>query len=263
MQNQRVAEFLETFDGDVNAAISAIRTYKSPAQPQRATLTQEVIISLDNITKTYIQNKHSTTVLKSITLDVYKGEFLAITGPSGSGKSTLMHLIGGLDKPTSGKLSVDGSDLSQLSDPQLSEFRNRTIGFVFQSFYLQPFLTLKDNIEVPAMFARASRLNRDRYADLFIKLIGLDDRSNYYPKQLSGGQLQRVAIARALLNRPKIILADEPTGNLDSKNSRTIIELFKRIQRHLGTTIILVTHDHKISASADRIITLNDGEIVK
>lgn len=191
-----------------------------------------------------------------------EGEFVALTGPSGSGKSTLLQTIGCLDKPTNGQVVVYGKDATKLGDNALSDLRKSTIGFVFQSFYLQPFLNLKDNLAVPAMFTNTKKKDMDDRVISLLKQVGLSDRAMHFPKELSGGQIQRAAIARALINNPKIILADEPTGNLDPENSRSIIELFKTIRSELGTTIIVVTHNRSIANYADRIIILKDGAII-
>lgn len=187
---------------------------------------------------------------------------MAIVGESGSGKSTLLQLLGGLDKPTSGSIVVNGVEVTGLSDGKLSQFRNRTIGFVFQSFYLQPFLTLRRNIEVAAMPSRMKRDTRRARTDRLAEQVGLADRLDYYPRQLSGGQIQRAAIARALFNKPPILLADEPTGNLDSQNSRGIIALFRQICDGWGTTVVVVTHSREIATMADRVVMVKDGAVV-
>lgn len=176
--------------------------------------------------------------------------------------STLLHLLAGLDQPTSGRIIVDGQILSKLSDKKLSQFRNQTIGFIFQSFYLHPFLTLEKNVEVPAMFLKMKRNQRTTQTTQLLQRVGLADWAKHFPKELSGGQIQRAAIARALINSPKIIFADEPTGNLDSTNSDLVIDLLKQIRQDLGTTIVLVTHNPEIVAKADRHITLKDGMII-
>jgi ABC-type lipoprotein export system ATPase subunit len=174
----------------------------------------------------------------------------------------LLQLIGGLDKPSQGLIRVDGQDISRLSDRKLSRFRNQTIGFVFQFFFLQPFLSLQTNLEVPGMFARTRPRRRIKKARELAAQVGLDERLKHRPKELSGGQMQRAAIARALLNSPKIVLADEPTGNLDSQNGRAIIDLFEEIRKTYGTTIIVVTHDPAIAGRADREIKLTDGRVI-
>lgn len=220
------------------------------------------VISVKSLIKTYRINKQSVRVLNDVSLDIFKGEFVAITGASGSGKSTLLQLIGGLDKPTSGEITIDSTKISNLSDSKLSIFRNKTIGFIFQFFYLQPFLSLRKNVEVPGMFASKSRSGRKARVRELLEQVGLTEQENHLPKELSGGQIQRAAIARALLNSPKILLADEPTGNLDSVNSGEIINIFERIRNEFGTTIVIVTHNPEIATRADRIIQLSDGIIL-
>ena len=206
--------------------------------------------------------ENEVPVLKDVSLRVAKGEIACIVGRSGSGKSTLLQLIGGLDKPTSGLITVNGQALSALSDRKLSQFRGRTIGFVFQSFYLQPFLNLATNLEIPGMFARTNPRERRQRAVELAKMVNVAERMKHLPKELSGGQMQRAAIARALLNQPKVLLADEPTGNLDSVNSQRVIDIFEQIRRQLGTTILIVTHDHDIARQTDREITLHDGRVL-
>ncbi|MDO4780860.1 MAG: ABC transporter ATP-binding protein [Candidatus Saccharibacteria bacterium] len=217
------------------------------------------IITATNLVKRYKVGKNTVTAIDGLSVSIAKGEFVAIVGASGSGKSTLLHLLGGLDKPTRGEIAINGVSIKSMSDRQLSRLRNQTIGFVFQSFYLQPFLTLRRNIEVAAMPQRMSRAERRSRITDIAQQVGLSDRLNHRPRELSGGQIQRAAIARALLNRPSVIIADEPTGNLDSANSRDIIQLFQRIREQYNTTIIIATHDHDIAAQADRVITLKDG----
>ncbi len=220
------------------------------------------MISTKSLTKRYRVGGHDLLATNNVSLSINRGEFVAIVGESGSGKSTLLQLLGGLDKPTSGSIVVNGVEVTRLSDGKLSQFRNRTIGFVFQSFYLQPFLTLRRNIEVAAMPSRMKRDVRRARTDQLAEQVGLADRLDYYPRQLSGGQIQRVAIARALFNKPPILLADEPTGNLDSQNSRGIIALFRQICDEWGTTVVVVTHSREVAMIADRVVTVKDGAIV-
>lgn len=220
------------------------------------------MISTKSLTKRYRVGGHDLLATNNVSLSINRGEFVAIVGESGSGKSTLLQLLGGLDKPTSGSIVVNGVEVTGLSDGKLSQFRNRTIGFVFQSFYLQPFLTLRRNIEVAAMPSRMKRDTRRARTDRLAEQVGLADRLDYYPRQLSGGQIQRVAIARALFNKPPILLADEPTGNLDSQNSRGIIALFRQICDEWGTTVVVVTHSREVAMVADRVATVKDGAIV-
>lgn len=223
---------------------------------------QDIAVSCTGVSKTYKVGRQKIQALTEVSLSVRKGEIVAIVGASGSGKSTLLQMIGGLDKPTAGTIAVNGKLLSKMSDSRLSTFRNQTIGFVFQFFYLQPFLTLKKNIEVAAMPGRMKRsVRNDRIAQL-AKVVGLSDRLNHLPRELSGGQIQRAAIARALLNWPSIILADEPTGNLDTKNSQEVVDLFKTLRDRLGTTVIIATHDTAVAQQADRIINLEGGRVV-
>ena len=220
------------------------------------------LITTKSLTKRYRVGGHDLLATNNVSLSINRGEFVAIVGESGSGKSTLLQLLGGLDKPTSGSIVVNGVEVTGLSDGKLSQFRNRTIGFVFQSFYLQPFLTLRRNIEVAAMPSRMKRDIRRARTDRLAEQVGLADRLDYYPRQLSGGQIQRVAIARALFNKPPILLADEPTGNLDSQNSRGIISLFRQICDEWGTTVVVVTHSREVAMVADRVVTVKDGAIV-
>ena len=220
-----------------------------------------IAIRATNVIKKYKVGKQIIRAIDDVSADIHEGEFVALVGPSGSGKSTLLHLLGGLDKPTSGEIVVGGKNVSSMNDRQLSKFRNQTIGFVFQSFYLQPFLTLRRNIEVASMPQRMGRAERKLRIESLARQVGLYDRLSHRPHELSGGQIQRAAIARALLNRPSIILADEPTGNLDSANSRDIISLFQQIRGQYHTTIVIATHDNEIAAQADRVISLKDGRL--
>jgi len=275
---QGIDDFLALFAGDTDAAIAAIkaRTSQQSSQDDRSmdfdalsakvqapvSNGQPAIISVQSVTKTYKMGKQKVQALNDISLDIYPGEIVAIVGPSGSGKSTLLQILGCLDTPTKGKVLVDGSDITKLGDGKLSQLRRSTIGFIFQSFYLQPFLKLGDNVAVPAMFTSKKRQAINDETTQLLDKVGLLDRRNHYPKEISGGQIQRAAIARALINQPKIILADEPTGNLDSKNSEAIIDLFKTIRQQLGTTIIVVTHNIEVASMADRVIRLKDGAVV-
>lgn len=258
----QIKEFLDLFDGDSDKAIAALRAYHGVRPKVAVVRDTPVLVRFEDVKKTYKLGRQKVEALRGVNLEIHEGEFVAITGPSGSGKSTLLQLMGALDKPTSGVVEVSGQNLQKARDGKLAEFRSRTIGFVFQFFYLQPFLKLEQNLEVPAMFARMPRKKRHEQAhDLAFK-TGLADRLKHYPKELSGGQMQRAAIARALMNSPKLLLADEPTGNLDSKNGKAIIDLFEAIRTELGTTVIVVTHDMDIAARADRVITVKDGEVV-
>lgn len=219
------------------------------------------IIQIEHLFKEYKLGKQRISVIDDVNLNIFEGEFVAIVGASGSGKSTLLHLLGGLDKSSQGKVIIDNQDINKLSDSRLSKFRNQVIGFIFQSFYLQPFLTLGQNIEVASMPARINKKERRQKIDDLARQVDLYDRLKHRPRELSGGQIQRAAIIRALLNNPKIILADEPTGNLDSKNGQDVIRLFKDICSQYKTTVVIATHDQEIASQADRIITIKDGKI--
>lgn len=222
----------------------------------------QAIIQANHLVKRYKTGSQTILAVNDVSLAINRGEFVAITGASGSGKSTLLQLLGGLDKPTSGDIIIDNVKINKISDSELSRFRNQTIGFVFQSFYLQPFLTLQRNIEIAAMPSRMKRNQRKTRAEKLAQQVGLGDRLRHFPRELSGGQIQRAAIARALLNNPDIILADEPTGNLDSQNSRNIVASFRQICDTQNTTVVIATHDQEIAASVDRVIAVADGRII-
>lgn len=255
-------ELLNLTNNDVEAAIREIRNAVVKKSKTRVPANSPVVVEVKEIKKSYKTGSTRVEALKGVDLQVKQGEFVALTGTSGSGKSTLLQLIGGLDKPSGGSVLIDGQDISKFSDRKLSQFRNKTIGFVFQFFYLQPFLTLATNVEVPAMFARIKPKNRHDRSTSTIDAVGLSDRITHLPRELSGGQLQRAAIARALMNKPKILLADEPTGNLDSKNAVAIFDMFEKIRTDYGTTVIVVTHDTSLASRADRIVQLSDGVLV-
>ncbi len=218
------------------------------------------IIHLDTIQKSYFMGKQELPILKGISLNILKNEYVALMGPSGSGKSTLMNIIGCLDTPTGGKYILNEQDVSQMEDNALAEVRNQEIGFVFQQFNLLPRLTALENVALPLVYAGMSRKLRNKKAMQVLEMVSLTDRSHHKPNELSGGQCQRVAIARALVNDPSIILADEPTGNLDSKTSQEIMEIFGDIHSR-GNTVILVTHEEDIANHAHRIVRLRDGII--
>ncbi len=218
------------------------------------------ILRVENLNKTYGKGENKVEALKNINLSVNKGESVAIVGASGSGKSTLLHLLGGLDRPTDGKVIIDGESIYDYKEEKLAIFRRRKIGFIFQFFNLIPVLDLEENIALPALLDN-EKIDKN-YLKEIIEILGLTDRKSHLPSELSGGQQQRVSIGRALLNKPSIILADEPTGNLDSKNSREVIELLKFTARKYNQTLILITHDVNIASMADRAITIQDGEIV-
>ena len=220
------------------------------------------VIEIKGITRNFQLGQETVKVLKGIDLIIEKGEYVAFMGPSGSGKSTLMNLLGCLDTPTSGSYSLNGADVSTMTDDQLAEIRNKEIGFVFQTFNLLPRTTALDNVALPMIYAGKSKTERNERAAEVLKNVGLADRMDHKPNQLSGGQRQRVAVGRALVNKPSIILADEPTGNLDSKTSVEIMNLFDEIHA-AGNTVILVTHEEDIAEHAHRVIRLRDGVIEK
>jgi len=222
----------------------------------------ETVISLDKIVKNYYIGSIVVEALRSVDVDIKTNEYVAIMGPSGSGKSTLMNLVGALDTPTSGEYILNGTDVSQMDDNRLAEIRNQEIGFIFQTFNLLPRYTALENVMLPLVYAGVSKSERAKKATKTLAEVGLADRMDHKPNELSGGQRQRVAVARALVNDPSIILADEPTGNLDSKTSVDIMKLFGQIHQK-GNTIILVTHEESIARYAHRIIRLLDGEIDK
>ena len=218
------------------------------------------LIKITQIKRDFVLGSETINVLKGIDLEINKGEYVALMGPSGSGKSTLMNLLGCLDTPTSGSYILNGKDVSQMSDEDLADIRNTEIGFVFQTFNLMPRTTALDNVALPMVYAGHSKESRNKRATEVLTQVGLSDRMDHKPNELSGGQRQRVAVARALVNKPSIILADEPTGNLDSKTSVEIMNLFDDIHAN-GNTVILVTHEEDIAAHAHRIIRLRDGII--
>lgn len=217
------------------------------------------LIEVKNLSKVYGSGEAEVKALKNINLNIEQGEFVAIVGPSGSGKSTLLHLLGGVDKPSSGEVIIKGESIYKLKEKELSILRRRKLGFVFQFFNLIPVLTAEENIEMPVLLDNG-KIDKN-YMNELLKLLGLEERRKHYPSELSGGQQQRVSIGRALANKPSIILADEPTGNLDSKNSKEVLELLKHCAKKYNQTLILITHDINIAKSADRIITIEDGKI--
>ncbi|MEO8042526.1 MAG: ABC transporter ATP-binding protein [Acidobacteriota bacterium] len=218
------------------------------------------MIQLNSVTKTVRSGTEDLTILAEVSLDIPEGQFVALTGASGSGKSTLLGLIAGLDAPSSGKILIDGDDITSMSEDGLAEIRSAKIGFVFQSFHLIPSLTAFENVLIP-MEIRGVDNAADRAAEL-LRDVDLTDRGHHYPAELSGGEQQRVAIARAFANRPKILLADEPTGNLDSKNGRHIFELMTGLHEERAVTLVLVTHDHALAAEAQRQVVLKDGRVI-
>ena len=217
------------------------------------------MIKLQGITRTYQMGKTEVHALRGVDLELNEGECVAIMGPSGSGKSTLMHILGALDRPSEGGISFNGQSIAEESSRGLAKIRGKQIGFVFQSFSLMPTLTAMDNVELAMLFQRAPRKKRRERALELLELVGLNDRVKHLPSELSGGERQRVAIARALANEPQLLLADEPTGNLDSKSGEQIMRLLMKLNRERGMTMILVTHDAKVADYADRVIWLLDG----
>lgn len=217
------------------------------------------ILKIENLSKTYGKNEAKVDALKNIDLSINKGEFVAIVGPSGSGKSTLLHLIGGVDKPSEGKVYINDVDIYNLKEKDLSIFRRRNVGLIYQFYNLIPVLSVKENILLPLELD--NRKVDKEYLDDLLKTLGLKERENHLPNELSGGQQQRTSIGRALVNRPTIVLADEPTGNLDSKNSKEVIELLKLSVKKYKQTLVMITHDPNIALQADRVITIEDGKI--
>jgi putative ABC transport system ATP-binding protein len=222
------------------------------------------VISVKNLVKTYVVGEIEVRALRGVNLDVERGEFLAVTGTSGSGKSTFMHIAGCLDRPTSGQYFLDGEDVSRMSKDQLAAVRNKKIGFVFQGFNLLSRTSALDNVELPLLYGGSTLKTAERHkrALEMLTAVGLGNRADHHPNQLSGGQQQRVAIARALVNNPSILLADEPTGNLDTKTSIEVMDIFQRLNRERGITVLLITHEHDIAEYGTRIVTFRDGLVV-
>jgi len=271
MDKQQLLErLLDAYDGNIDALSRDARSLRAGRDRATARVRDDipdvssrpVVVKVESVSKRYKLGKTIVDALTEVSLEVHQGEMVALIGASGSGKSTLLQLIGGLDSPTSGTITVDGANLGKMSDAKLSRYRGQKIGFVFQSFYLQPFLNVRDNIEVPAMFARTKRTARHEHARSLSEAVGLSDRLRHYGKELSGGQIQRAAIARAMINQPTLLLADEPTGNLDRTNAEAIFDLFAQVRREYGSTVIVVTHDEDLAARMDRTIRLSDGRVV-
>ena len=221
------------------------------------------ILEARNLIKELPMGREKLSILRGVNLKVEQGEVVAIVGPSGCGKTTLLGLIGGLDTPTSGTITIAGQELSRLSEDKLADLRNRTIGFVFQFFNLVPTLTALENVALPVQFDDKSRFQPEKRATELLTMVGLGHRLKHKPKELSGGEQQRVAIARALANQPAILLGDEPTGNLDSERGQEILELIFKLREELGLTVILVTHDPKVAARADRVLHMKDGQFIE
>lgn len=219
------------------------------------------IVTMEHVTKVYGENDTRVWGLHDVSLTIHQGEIVSVVGASGSGKSTLLHVMGGVDAPTSGKIVVDGKDITKLNDEQMAVFRRRKIGFVFQAYHLIPVLSVEENITMPILLDH--RKPDKEYVEHIMEMLGLQDRRKHLPNQLSGGQQQRTAIARALANRPSLILADEPTGALDSKNGNEVIALLQNSVKQLNQTLVLITHNIDLAREADRIIKIADGEIVE
>ena len=223
----------------------------------------DVIVRLSDVVKTYVMGDNEVHALQGISFEIEQGEFLSIMGPSGSGKSTCMNMIGCLDRPTSGIVEINGKRTSEMSEKELAVLRNKTVGFVFQQYHLIPGMNVLENVMLPLKYQRVEMAKRKTLAEEALKAVGLEDRMHHRPHELSGGQKQRVAIARAMITKPKILLADEPTGALDSVTGKQVMELFRTINHEEGTTIIIVTHDPGIGASTERCIRILDGKIVE
>lgn len=222
-----------------------------------------VLVSVREVTKTYRKGGVDVTPLHQVSLDIRAGEFLALMGPSGSGKSTLLNLIAGIDKPTGGRVVVFGEDITGWSEDELAEWRTRAIGYVFQQFNLLPVLTAYENVELPLLLIRLSAAKRRQLVQTALKLVGLTDRAQHYPRQLSGGQEQRVAIARSIATDPQVLLADEPTGNLDRDSAASVMELFGELNQRYGKTIVMVTHDPHIAERAGKVLHLDKGDLIE
>jgi putative ABC transport system ATP-binding protein len=222
----------------------------------------ENIVTIRGLSKIYRQGEINVTALNDISLEIQSGEFLALMGPSGSGKSTLLHIIAGIDRPTSGQCFVQSIDVAQLNESQLADWRNQNVGFVFQTFNLIPVLTAYENVELPLLLTNLGRRKRRELVTTALELVGLGDRAKHLPRQLSGGQEQRVAIARAIVTDPSLIVADEPTGNLDSNSAQEVLAVLQALRRDAGKTVIMVTHDSKAAAFGSRTIHLEKGELL-
>ena len=234
----------------------------SAGRPLVSRVNKNIIVSVRNLSKIYRQGEINVTALNNISLDIDAGEFLALMGPSGSGKSTLLHIIAGIDRPTKGECFVQGIDVTRLNESQLADWRNQNVGFVFQTFNLIPVLTAFENVELPLLLTKLPSRKRREQVKVALELVGLGQRMHHLPKQLSGGQEQRVAIARALVTDPSLIVADEPTGNLDSHSASEVLEILRSLCQSAGKTVIMVTHDPKAAAFGTRSIHLEKGELV-
>jgi len=262
-----IQTFEEEYNGDLEFFLSTLKTSLKSHKDAKNIQNQPkadapILIDIKALSKEYVIGKEKVLALKDINLTIHEGEIVALIGPSGSGKSTLLNVIGGLDTPSRGDISIMQKSLKAMNDFQLSTYRNETIGFIFQFFNLQPYLSVQENVEIPLIFRGEDPAKRGEASRKAVESVGLIDRIKHLPSQLSGGQMQRVAIARSIVNQPKIILADEPTGNLDRNTGIEIMNLIKQINKQLNTTVIIVTHDSFIANQADRIIKLSDGKLV-
>ncbi|MGN6553481.1 MAG: ABC transporter ATP-binding protein [Verrucomicrobiota bacterium] len=221
----------------------------------------ENIVAIRNLSKVYAQGEIQVTALHDISLDIQKGEFLTLMGPSGSGKSTLLHITAGIDRPTNGECRVQGVDVTKLNESELADWRNQNVGFVFQTFNLIPVLTAFENVELPLLLTRLGRRQREQLVNTALEIVGLADRARHLPRQLSGGQEQRVALARALVTDPSLVVADEPTGNLDSQSAHDVLSVLQSLSQTANKTVIMVTHDPKAAAFGSRSIHLEKGEL--
>ncbi len=221
------------------------------------------LVEIDNVRKVYKRDAFEVPVLNGVTVDVPRGDFLALMGPSGSGKTTLLNLIAGIDRPTSGRISVDGKEISRFSETQLASWRSRHVGFIFQMYNLIPVLNAFENVELPLLLTKLSKKERREHVQAALGIVGLSDRSFHYPRQLSGGQEQRVAIARAIVTDPTLLVADEPTGDLDAKNAQETLDLLQRLNADFQKTIVMVTHDPKAALHAKRTLHLEKGLLVE
>ena len=222
----------------------------------------EPLVQINAVRKVYRRDAFEVPVLNGITVDVPRGDFLALVGPSGSGKTTLLNLIAGIDRPTAGSITVDGREISRFNESALASWRARHVGFIFQFYNLMPVLTAKENVELPLMLTGLSRAERRERVELMLAVVGLSERMSHYPNELSGGQQQRVAIARAIVADPTLIVADEPTGDLDRVSAAEILDMMRRLNEELGKTIVMVTHDANAARSAKRLIHLEKGELI-
>ena len=221
----------------------------------------DALIRVRGVTKTFFGKSEDVTPLENLDLDITRGDFVALMGPSGSGKTTLLHLLAGIDKPTAGSVTIDGTEVSSLSPRALARWRNRHIGFVFQQYNLVPVLTARENVELPLLLGRMSSAERDRKVAVALEAVGLADRATHLPREMSGGQQQRVAVARAIVAGPELILADEPTGNLDERAADAVLDLLKALHHQFGQTLVMVTHDPRAADAAERVIHLDKGRI--